>query len=178
MPLRTSFLSICLAVKLQVLEPRNWFLWNFVLEKMQVFWNVTSSSFLQFIHFVVYLTTGPQPFSKWLLRSVRYSASCTNFQYSVLTLMSPSKCLRLLPRLPIPSILPSIFPSITCLRRQLLSKMWPIQLVLLLFTLRAVFLSSLILCNIYFFFFYTIGPPDLLRPSPAPYFKTLHHTDW
>jgi len=34
----------------------------------------------------------------------------------------------LLPRLPVTSILPSISPSITCFRRQFLSKKWPIHL--------------------------------------------------
>ena len=36
--------------------------------------------------------------------------------------------LRLLPRLPVSSIPPFIFPLITCFRRQFLRKMWPIQL--------------------------------------------------
>ena len=35
-----------------------------------------------------------------------------------------SRCLRPLSRLPVTSILPSIFPSITCFRRQFLHKMW------------------------------------------------------
>jgi len=28
------------------------------------------------------------------------------------------------------------------------------------------------------YIFCTIIPPDLLRPSPAPCFKTLHHIEW
>jgi hypothetical protein len=41
---------------------------------------------------------------------------------------SSSSFLRFLPRLPVTSIHPFIFPSITCCRRQFLRKMWPIQL--------------------------------------------------
>ena len=37
--------------------------------------------------------------------------------------VSPSSCFCRLPRLPVTSILPCIFPSITCLRRQLLCKL-------------------------------------------------------
>jgi len=40
--------------------------------------------------------------------------------------------LRLLPYLPVTSTLPSFFPSITCIRRQFLRKMWQIHLVFLL----------------------------------------------
>ena len=57
-----------------------------------------------------------------------------------------------------------------CFRRQLLRKMWPIQLVaFLLFIICSIFFSSLTLCNN----FHTIGPTDLLHPSPAKHFKTF-----
>ena len=54
----------------------------------------------------------------------------------VVCLRSSSSCLRLLPLLPVTSILPSIFPSITCFRRQFLLNMWPIQLAFLLCVVR------------------------------------------
>ena len=55
-------------------------------------------------------------------------ASSFDFHYPLVSLKSSSSCSRLLPRLPITSILPSIFPSVTCLKRQFLRKIWPIQL--------------------------------------------------
>jgi hypothetical protein len=79
-------------------------------------------------HSVLSLTTGPQPLSKRVLHRVRSSASCFSFQYLLFSLRSSSSCLHLFPRLSVTSILPSIFPSITCFRRQFLRKMWPIQL--------------------------------------------------
>jgi hypothetical protein len=45
-------------------------------------------------------------------------------------------------RLPVTSILPSIYPSIACLRRKFLNKMWPIHLTFLLFILCKIFLSK------------------------------------
>jgi len=55
--------------------------------------------------------------------------------------MSSSSCLLLLPRLTATSILPSIFPSITCFRRQFLRKIWPIQLAFLLHIVCKIFIS-------------------------------------
>jgi hypothetical protein len=72
-----------------------------------------------FIHFVVCLVTVPKPLPKRSLYIVRYTAS---------SLRSSSSFLRLLPRLPVTSIPPFIFPSITCRRRQFLRRMRPIQL--------------------------------------------------
>jgi len=57
------------------------------------------------------------------------------------SLMSSNSFLLLLPRLPAPSSLPFIFPSITCFRKQFLRKMRPIQLTFFLFTLCRIFLS-------------------------------------
>jgi hypothetical protein len=76
-----------------------------------------------FIHFVVCLTTGPQPLPKRVFRRVRCSASCFNFQYPFIFSRSSSNCVRVLPRIPVTSIVPSIFPSITCFKRQFLRKM-------------------------------------------------------
>ena len=81
------------------------------------------------IHSAVYITTGPQPLPKLVLHTVRSSASSFNFQYHLLSLNSYCSCLRLLSRFPVLSI----FPSLTCFRRQFLRKMWPIQLAFLLF---------------------------------------------
>ena len=74
---------------------------------------------------------------------VRSSAFSFNFYYPLHSL----KCLRLLPRLPLTSILPPIFPSIKCFKRQFLSKMWPIQLAFLLFIVCRICLTSSTLCN-------------------------------
>jgi hypothetical protein len=89
---------------------------------------------LQVNSFILHcLTTGPQPLPKRVLQRVRSSASSFNFQYPIVSLRSSSSSLRLLPHLPVISIHPSNFPSITCFRRQFLRKMWPIQLAFLLF---------------------------------------------
>ena len=47
-----------------------------------------------------------------------------------------------------------------------------IQLAVLVFIVCRIFLFSLTLCNTSSFP-YTIGPPDLLQPSPATHFKTF-----
>jgi len=76
-------------------------------------------------HSFICLTTGPYTPQKRVLRRVRPSALSCNFHYLLIFLRSPSRWSRLLPRLLVTSILPSIFPSVTYLLR----KMWPIQLV-------------------------------------------------
>ena len=58
-----------------------------------------------------------------------------------------SSCLRLLPRLRVSSILPSIFPSITCFWRQFLLKIPPIQLALIIFILCRALKFPFTLCN-------------------------------
>ena len=85
----------------------------------------------KFIHSVFCLTTGPKPPPKRCLHTVRSRTSSFKWEYPLLSLMSSSSFLRLLPRLLATSISPFIFPSITCFRRQFLRKMWPIQLVFL-----------------------------------------------
>ena len=86
-----------------------------------------------FTHSVVCLTTDPNRVLHW----VRSSFSSFKFQYPLfISLSTFNCCLHLLPRLPAPSI----FPSITCFRKQFLRKMWPVQLT-----------SSLIsVCRIFF----------------------------
>ena len=64
-----------------------------------------------------------------------------------ISLRSSSSCLCILPHLPIISILPSTFTSITRFRRQFLCKVWPIQLAFLLFIVSGIFLSSLTQSN-------------------------------
>ena len=56
-----------------------------------------------------------------------------NFQYPLFSLRSSISCLRLLPRIPITSVFPAIFHSITCFRRQFLHKTWPNHLAFLFF---------------------------------------------
>ena len=85
--------------------------------------------FLTFItHSAGCLTTVPQPLPKPVLHTVWSSASSFNLQQHLISLRSYSSCLRPRPRLSITSLIPSIFPSITCFRRQLLRKMWLIDL--------------------------------------------------
>ena len=67
-----------------------------------------------FILSVVRLTTGPHSFPKRVLHTVQSTASSFSFQYPFFSLCSANSCLRLLPRLPVTSVLPSIFPSIPC----------------------------------------------------------------
>ena len=85
-------------------------------------------------------------------------------------LNSSRTCLHLLPRLPVTSILPSIFPSVMCFRRQFLLKAWPIQLTFLLPIVRKFFPYSLTLCK-RFFIFHTICPNAILHASSAPHFQ-------
>ena len=76
-----------------------------------------------FIHLVVCLTTGPKPLPNRALHIVRSRASSFNCDYPLLSLRSSSSFLRFLPRLPVTSIPPFIFPSITRCRRQFLRRM-------------------------------------------------------
>ena len=79
------------------------------------------------IHLVVCLTTGPKPLPKRALHIVRSKASSFKWEYLLLSLRSSNSFLRLLPCLPVTSIPPCIFPSVTRCRRQFRYKMWPIQ---------------------------------------------------
>jgi len=156
-----------------------------------------------FTHSAVCLTKGPQLLPKRVLHTVRSNVFSFGFQNPRVSLTASSSCLRLLPRLPVTSILPwqwkipkdatvyqnfiipyfkwsstcfgrhtahhqepktaqavsgfahvegcrilpSIFPSVTCFRRQFLRKLWPIQLDFLPFTACTIFISFLTLCN-------------------------------
>ena len=100
-----------------------------------------------FVHLVVCLTTGPNSVPKQALHIVRSRASFFKWEYSLLSLRLSSSFLRLLPRLPVTSVPPFIFPSITRCRRQFLRKIWPIQFAFRLRISCRIFLCSLTLNN-------------------------------
>jgi hypothetical protein len=100
-----------------------------------------------FIHLAVCLTTCPKPLPKRTLHIVRFRAFSLRCEYPLLSLRSSSSVLRLSPRLPVTSIPPFIFPSITCCRSQFLHKMWPIQLAFRLLISCRIFLCSLTMSN-------------------------------
>ena len=85
-------------------------------------------------HSAFCLVTGPQPLPKRVLYRVRFTASSFNFPHPHHSLRSSSSCLRRLLRLTFTSLLPSIFHSVTCYRRQFLRKMWPTQLAFHLYS--------------------------------------------
>ena len=76
--------------------------------------------------------------------------SSFNFQHLLFSLISSSSCLSLLYRIPLTYILSFVFPLITCFTRQLLGKMWPIQLAFLLFMVYKIFQIAWHLYNNYF----------------------------
>ena len=90
---------------------------------------------------VICQTTGQKPLPKRFLHTERSRASCFNWEYPLLSLRASSSFLRLLPRLLVTFICPFIFPSITCLRRQFLRKMWPIHLHTCILNLQLIFTS-------------------------------------
>ena len=113
----------------------SWFEWRSSISYIQIWLYAESPlssnlSVEQYISSssVICQTTGPKPLPKRFLHIVRSRASSFNWQYPLLSLRSSSSFLRLLPRLLVTSICPSIFPSIACCRRQFLRKMWPIRL--------------------------------------------------
>jgi len=75
-----------------------------------------------FIHSAFCLTTALQPLPKRVLPREQDSAPSFNLQYPLFSLRSSFSFLRLLPRLPVTSILPCIFPSVPCFRRQFIRK--------------------------------------------------------
>jgi hypothetical protein len=95
------------------------------------------------IHLAVCLTTGPKHLPKRVLHIVRSRASSFKWEYPLLSLRPSNSFLRLLPCLPVTSIPPCIFPSVTRCRRQFLRKMWPIQFAFCLRISCRIFLCSL-----------------------------------
>ena len=75
------------------------------------------------------------------------TASSFNFQYPLFKKKSSRNCIRLLPRLPVTYVLPSIFHSIRCFTRQFLCSVLPIQLAVLLFIACRIFPIFLTPCN-------------------------------
>jgi len=100
-------------------------------------------SFIQ----VVCLTTVPKPLPKRALHIVRSRASSFKWEYPLLSLKPSNSFVRLLPCLPVTSIPPFIFPSVTRCRRQFRRKMWPIRFAFRLRISCRIFLCSLTLSN-------------------------------
>ena len=98
-------------------------------------------------HLVVCLSTGPKPLPKRARHIVRSRASSFKWDYPLLSLRSSNSFLRLLPCLPVTSIPPCTFPSVTRCRRQFRRKMWPIQFAFRLRISCRIFLCSLTLSN-------------------------------
>ena len=86
---------------------------------------------------------GPKPLPKQAVHIVPSRVSSFKWEYPLLSLRSSSIFLRLLPCLPVTSIPPCIFPSITRCRRQFPCKMWPIQSTFRLLISCRIFLCSL-----------------------------------
>jgi len=78
---------------------------------------------------------------------VRSRTSSFKWEYPLLSLRSSNSFLRLLPCLPVTSIRPCIFPSVTRYRRQFRRKMWPIKFAFRLRISCRIFLCSLTLSN-------------------------------
>jgi len=132
--------------------------------------NVLVLAVITSFHLVVCLTTVPKPLPKRALHIVRSRASSFKWEYPLLSLRSSNSFLRLLPCLPLTSIPPCIFPSITHCRRQFLRKMWPVQFAFRLRISCRIFLCSLTLSNTSSFH---VSPTDLFHPPPTPHFKTF-----
>ena len=113
--------------------------------------------------------TGPQPLPKPVLHRAPPSVPSFNFQYHLVSLTSSGSCWPLLYRLPVTSLLPTLFPPITCFRRQFLHKMWRIQLVFLLFIVCRIFLPPPWLFVILLHFSHDLSKWS----SPAPHFKNF-----
>ena len=79
----------------------------------------------------------------------RGSLSAPSFSFEHLLFL---KAVRPLPRLPVTSILPYVFPSIIFFRKQILRKIWPIKLGFLLFIVCKICLTCLTPCNTSSFF--------------------------
>jgi hypothetical protein len=130
------------------------------------------------VHLVVCLTTGPKPLPKRALHIVRSRASSFKREYPLLSLRSYNSFLHLLPCLPVTSIPPCIFPSVTCCRRQFLRKMWPIQFAFRLRISCRIFLYSLTLSNTSSFLTRSVRNEEVLLSQYIPIYiqqdATLH----
>ena len=104
-------------------------------------------NFTQIIHFSSLSYDSSKAASKPSSQHSAIRASSFKCEYPLLSLRSSSSFLRFLPRLPVTSIPPFIFPSITRCWRQFLRKMWPIQLAFRFVISCGVFLCSLTFSN-------------------------------
>jgi hypothetical protein len=112
---------------------------------------------------------GPQP----VLHTVRSSASSFSFQYPIFSLRSSNNCLLLRPRLPVTC--PSIFPSVTCFRRQLLGKICPIELDLLLFIVCTIsYIPTINVREYYWQLLVTINMIYFIYSSPSSFLFFKH----
>jgi hypothetical protein len=116
-----------------------------------------------FIHLAVCLTTGPKPLPKRALHIVRSRSSSFKWEYPLFSLRSSNSFLHLLPCLPVTSIPPCIFPSVTRCRMQFLHKMWPIQFAFRLRISCKIFLCSLTLYSSYHIISYQMTISELLH---------------
>jgi hypothetical protein len=115
--------------------------------------------------------TGPKPLPKQALHIMQSRASSFRWEYPVLSLRSSSSLPHLLSHLPVTSIPPFLFPSVTCCRRQFLCKMWPIELAFCLLISCRRFLCSLTVSNTSSFLTWLVQTD--LHSSPTPHFKTF-----
>jgi hypothetical protein len=98
-----------------------------------------------FIHSVVRLSTRPEPLQKRFLNRYQCSAFSFKFQHPPSFERPSSSSLCFVSRLSFTSILPSVFPSVTCFRMQFLRKMLPTYLAFLFFIVCRIFLSEILL---------------------------------
>ena len=129
-----------------------------------------SSPFAKDIHVDIVHTIRGQSYDRPVASSKASSPDDPlSLQYPLFSLKSYSSCLRLVPRLTVTSILPPTFPSVTCLRRQILREVFPF------FLFYAGYSFPRRLYAILFFIFHRIHPTDLLQPSLAPRVKNSRY---
>jgi len=122
-----------------------------------------------FVHSVVCLTTFPYPLQIRVFHRRWNTCFSFNFPYPHFSLVSSSSCLRLLPYLPVNSIPPFIFPSITVVEGSLHARCnQSIFPSFFLFDVRCSFPPWLYVM----LHFHTICPNDL-HPSPASHLKNF-----
>jgi hypothetical protein len=109
-----------------------------------------------------YSSICPQPLPQRVLHTGLSNPPSFSFHYPLLSLRTSSSCLRLYLRPFVTSTFPYICSSTACVERQVLHRMWPIQLAFLRVTLCRILLFSLTLSNTSF-----------LTRSPAPHLKTF-----
>jgi hypothetical protein len=89
-------------------------------------------------------------YNKDYVHIMRLRSFSFKWEYPLLSLRSSSSLLHLIPRLPVTSIAPLTFLSVTCCRWQFLRKMWPIQFAFRLRISCRIFLCSLTLTLLHF----------------------------